>query len=77
MTTAIQNDPYASRVESVWKIVDRADPTVWGQDSKGPLTSEQISDYESNGFLLLPQLFSEDEVSTLLEHAEELGKTLA
>jgi ectoine hydroxylase len=65
-------DPYASRVGSAWRTVPRQDPCVYGQQP-GPLSGEQLKQYERDGFLILEDWLPREQVQTLLEEAERLG----
>lgn len=46
-------DMYPSRVAELPSIHPRLDPVVWG-DADGPLDPELVSNYEENGYLVLP-----------------------
>ncbi|NIY17663.1 MAG: ectoine hydroxylase, partial [Nitrospinaceae bacterium] len=63
MTTA-NEDLYPSRVEGKPSRFPRKDPVVFeGGELKAPLTVELVSQYERDGFLTFPDLFSESEVA--------------
>jgi ectoine hydroxylase len=56
-------DRYPSRVSDRPEMTDRLDPVVYGRPTpECPLTEEQFSFYERNGYLFLEQYFSEEEV---------------
>lgn len=77
MQTAVSErttDPYYSRVTETWEAAERVDPVVWDHSAPGPLSSEQVDQFERDGFLFLPDLFSQGEVSQFLGHAEELAR---
>ena len=59
-------DPYASRTDRSSAIISRQDPVVY-EDGKyaSALTTEQVGQYDRDGFLLLEDLFSEAEVRAL------------
>ncbi len=67
-------DPYISRIpgssESA-ESVPREDPVVWGQ-ADGPLSQVSLLQYERDGFLFMPSLFSPDEVDHLLAEAKSV-----
>ncbi|MFC4076835.1 ectoine hydroxylase [Salinithrix halophila] len=61
-------DLYPSRIDNEPKIFDRKDPVVYSEGTdlaKGPLNREQVASYEKNGFLLLKNFFSTDEVTKM------------
>ncbi|MFF2887371.1 ectoine hydroxylase [Paenibacillus sp. NPDC057967] len=62
-TSTIATNSYPSRVADVPSRLERKDPVVyseWTPDS--PLTEEQSSFYERNGYLFLEQFFSDKEL---------------
>lgn len=65
-------DMYPSRVESEPTITDRHDPVVYRSDAHndGPLSREHLDAYEKNGYLLLENLFSLDEVDQMLKELD-------
>jgi len=67
-------DPYYSRVTESWEAAERVDPVVWDRSVPGPLSTEQVAQFERDGFLFLPNVFSQEEVSQFLGHAEELAR---
>lgn len=61
MNTAV--DLYPSRVGQPASFLERRDPVVYNHDkSISPVAIEFIEEYEENGFLLLDEIFSEDEI---------------
>jgi ectoine hydroxylase len=72
------SDRYPSRKNREEKIIQRLDPVIYGEtESKRPyaLNSEQLTDYERNGFLILPA-YMEDWVDTLLGELGDLRKKM-
>src|SRR5690606_24565182 len=68
-------DPYESRVASTPEIVGRVDPVVYARaGDKGPLTREQLRQYESQGFLEIDNLFDAGEIETLLAELDRLRR---
>lgn len=65
-------DPYWSRMGDQWEAAERIDPVVWG-DSYGPLSMEQLSDYEQRGFHTDRQLIPHSEADELLSEARSLA----
>ncbi|MEZ6059882.1 MAG: phytanoyl-CoA dioxygenase family protein [Planctomycetaceae bacterium] len=64
-------DPYASRYGNTMEIADRADPVVWGS-SRSELPAEFVEAYDRDGFVVLPDVFADDEVQRMLNEAREL-----
>lgn len=68
-------DPYASRTDRSSAIISRQDPIVYEQGSYADaLSDEQVARYEHEGFLLLENLFSEEEVRTLSAEVERMRR---
>jgi ectoine hydroxylase len=68
-----RTDHYPSRQSSEPRIIDRLDPVVHAADrSAGPLEAGQVSGYDSDGFLVLDSLFSEDELKLMREELARL-----
>ncbi|NYT57327.1 ectoine hydroxylase [Alcaligenaceae bacterium] len=69
------NDPYASRTDRTSAIIARRDPVVYGGGTyASALATDQVSSYERDGFLMLEDVFSADEVQELLD---EVGRMSA
>jgi len=68
-------DRYASRTDRDSAIVARHDPVVYG-DGKyaNALASAQIQAYERDGFLLMEDVFSADEVAALLAEVGRMAQ---
>ena len=68
-----EHDPYVSRVYNTPQIADRVDPVVYAPaGKKGPLTREQLRQYDREGFLELDGVFSAAEVNTLVAELDRL-----
>src|SRR5690606_2290755 len=65
-------DPYPSRLpEERW--LPRQDKTVWSQwRPDAPLTAQQADQFDRDGFIVLTDLFSEDEVKALVAESAVL-----
>lgn len=66
-------DVYESRTRAEPEMAERCDPVLWKLGAPGPLTREQLDQYARHGFLVLPRLFSADEVAVLLGEMERLA----
>ncbi|MFC7288885.1 ectoine hydroxylase [Herminiimonas glaciei] len=65
----LSQDAYPTRTQNNAGILARQDPVVYEHDSKrkASLDAAQRASYEKNGFLLMPELFSQEEVSYLFD----------
>ncbi len=65
----LSQDAYPTRTQNNAGILARQDPVVYEHDSKrkASLDAAQRASYEKNGFLLMPELFSREEVSYLFD----------
>lgn len=71
MNTA--EDLYPSRGGRSAEMTTRLDPVVWADpQTEPPLPRALIEQYERDGFLVLPNLFSAEEVSALQQELERL-----
>jgi ectoine hydroxylase len=70
-----QKDPYPSRMVETPQVLNRIDPVVYPTHGfEGPLTSEQCTFFDQNGYLFIPQLFSEKEVETFFNELQRLSQ---
>jgi ectoine hydroxylase len=70
------SDLYESRYEPDAAIVVRREPVVHSDDAfatPAPLGAELLQEYQKNGFLLLPGLFSQKEIATLNSEVESMA----
>jgi len=69
----MDRDPYASRVGREPQIVERQDPVVYAVPGrKGPLSREQVANYEHFGYLELDGLFTSAEIKALVAELQRL-----
>jgi ectoine hydroxylase len=67
------NDIYPSRCEASPRLIKRADPVVYGRWSEtSPLAQNQVEQFERDGYVVLPDLFSPAEVQALQAAATKL-----
>lgn len=68
-------DKYPSRVEANARVLPRRDPVVFDSPlvDAGPLTPDELTTYERDGFMFLPGFFGVDVTRVLYE---ELGRVL-
>jgi ectoine hydroxylase len=71
---AAKPDPYLSRSDNTPRLLDRLDPVVYNKENteQAPLTNEQTTFYEENGYLHLKELFSKDELGKFQAELERL-----
>lgn len=70
-TITERTDPYPSRQGQPPQFLDRADPVLY-PGTAGPLSAEDTDRFDRDGFLVLPEVFSADEVALLDEAVAEL-----
>ncbi|MET9513137.1 ectoine hydroxylase [Streptomyces flavidovirens] len=73
MATTTRPDLYTTRVLGEAIPQPRTDPTVWGS-AAGPLSNEQLTHYDSNGYLVLDNLLSPQEVDTYRAELQRLSE---
>jgi ectoine hydroxylase len=67
------SDVYPSRSDRDAAIIARQDPVIYGTGSYvDALAPEQLAGYERDGFLLIPDLFPQDEIRALLAEIERM-----
>ncbi|MBA2117565.1 ectoine hydroxylase [Bremerella alba] len=74
--SSLDTDPYASRFSNSWKLASRQDPVVWDMDASGPLSRQQLLDFEARGYSAFPQLVSANRARSLLAEARHLQSSL-
>lgn len=75
VTVIMMSDIYDSRTDRSAAIIARRDPVVHGGgDYADALSAGQIRAYESNGFLLLEDLFSPRETESLLAEVKRMSR---
>src|SRR5690606_33187891 len=68
------NDLYASRTDRTSAIIARRDPVVYeGGSYADALAAEQVASYERDGFLMLENVFSDEEVQGLLDEVKRMS----
>ncbi len=71
----LSQDAYKSRAQSTAAILKRNEPVVYDEvetSSAPQLNSAQRDVYRENGFLILPDLFSSDEVTGLYDEMQQM-----
>lgn len=67
-------DLYYSRTDRGSAIIARQDPVIYeGGSYADALSAEQLAAYDREGFLQLDNVFSNEEVQTLLEETQRMA----
>lgn len=66
------SDKYPTRVIGPPKMLNRQCPITWDKTLSGPLSKEELNQYDDKGFLLKEDLFSRDEVEKLMTNVLKL-----
>ncbi|NMH99194.1 ectoine hydroxylase [Pseudonocardia acidicola] len=68
------NDRYYTRVSDTPALIERAEPTVWGDHaSAGMLGAQELAAHERDGFVTIPQLLTPDEVAGYAAELDRLA----
>nr|WP_044501624.1 ectoine hydroxylase [Pseudomonas saudimassiliensis] len=71
----MQADLYPSRQHTHPRWQERLDPVAWRTDAQNaPLSAEQLSRFERDGFLVLPNVFSAAEVALFKDELARMGE---
>lgn len=58
---AVRTDDYPSRLGRSPELLPRQEPVIWGAEG-GPLTAEQLRSFDTDGFVVVPKVFSRREI---------------
>ncbi|KPQ05919.1 MAG: ectoine hydroxylase EctD [Rhodobacteraceae bacterium HLUCCA12] len=68
-----ESDVYPTRFADHEQIIDRVDPVLWSTWTEtAPISREQAESYDKNGYLILRDAFSADEVRALIQSSADL-----
>jgi ectoine hydroxylase len=71
---APSTDRYPTRVADRPSLIERADPTVWGgHHSPGPLSTDELTAHDRDGFVTVPELLTPDEVAAFAAELSRLA----
>jgi ectoine hydroxylase len=73
--TTTHTDHYPTRKSTTSEVIERRDPTVWG-NAAGPLDTRQLLDYERTGYHVTADLFDRDEVRMCHDELARIGREL-
>lgn len=66
-------DKYPSRCGLPAQLLDRKDPVVYGRSAAElPLAQHEIAAYENEGFMIISNLFTGDEIAAMIHERERL-----
>lgn len=72
---AMINDVYASRTDRDCGIIGRQDPVIYNDGTFAQaLDRDKLAKYERDGFLVLENVFDENEVASLLDEVKRMGE---
>lgn len=72
--TISMSDLYVSRTDRGSAIIARQDPVVYGGGTyANGLSPEQVASYNTDGFIMLDSVFSQDEVEVLLDEVKRMS----
>ena len=75
-TSTAVADRYESRVGGEQRVIDRAEPVLWGGvEVPGPLSADQLRTFERDGFIVLDAWFDGETVERCLREIEMLAMT--
>lgn len=70
-------DLYPTRTDRPFEPCERQDPVIYStptERKKGPLSEEQLKQYDEQGFLFFEGFFPEEEMNHFLEDLEDYGR---
>lgn len=67
------HDHYPTRLESAAEPMPRIEPTVWGQESDGPLSAAELSSAAAHGYLVRPGSVGDNWLPPLREELQHIG----
>ncbi|QNN25348.1 ectoine hydroxylase [Planctomycetales bacterium ZRK34] len=68
----METDVYPSRVGGQPRRLERCDPILYGGVDDGPLSAQQLADYERDGFLILPNFLPPAQLDACLAELEKV-----
>jgi ectoine hydroxylase len=71
---APSTDRYPTRVADRPSLVERTDPTLWGgHHVSGPLSADELTAHDRDGFVTVPELLTPDEVAVYRAELDRLA----
>lgn len=67
------HDQYPTRLEQLGEWISRSHPTVWGSVEDGPFTADELSNHEAQGFSIIDDFISPDDVASYRRELERLS----
>ncbi|HSK25271.1 MAG TPA: ectoine hydroxylase [Egicoccus sp.] len=72
-TDTMRQDAYPTRVSDTPELLERTEPVVRGGVDDGPLGQDALEAFDRDGYLVLPEVFSADEVAAIRARLDELS----
>ncbi|MEX2504105.1 MAG: ectoine hydroxylase [Egicoccus sp.] len=72
-TDTIRQDAYPTRVSDTPELLERREPVARGGVGDGPLGQDDLDTFDRDGYLVLPEVFTADEVAAIRARLEELS----
>lgn len=66
-------DLYPTRSVDRPNVIERPDPTVWGDGTGGPLDAATVQHYDDTGYLTIDQLVTPEELQEMKDELERLS----
>ena len=67
------HDHYPTRLQTPAEPKARIEPTVWGQESSGPLSDDALKSVTTNGYIVRPRALDESRLPPLREELQRIG----
>lgn len=67
------HDHYPTRLERAADPIARIEPTVWGQESDGPLSDADLRSVTDSGYLVRPETVGGNWLPTLRDELQQIG----
>ena len=66
------SDPYPTRTSAAMEMIERREPVIYtrADSPTGPLSKQQLTDYERNGFLVLESFFPQNQLQKFFDDLE-------
>src|SRR5699024_4793621 len=75
-TAARPVDVYRTRLADRSQVEPRPHPVVWGDDPSGPLTAEQVTEYDRRGYHTAEGVLSDEDIAACLSEVPRITEQL-
>lgn len=67
-------DLYPSRIDTEPRWLERMDPVLYRTDMENaPISAKQLADFERDGYLVLPEVFTPEEVAVFKKELQRIS----